>query len=427
MHIVVVGMNHHTAMVELREHLAVDEAKLRTLLSTDVPGAGPQPKERVILSTCNRFELYMLIDDIAQALPLFQRLCRTIAEDEDARCQLTDHLYVRQDEEAVRHLFRVAAGLDSMVLGESQILGQVNQAYALAHAAGATGPILSRLFQQATRVGKRARTETDINRASASVGSAAVRLLQEQYPDLSQRRVLVVGAGQMGHTVARYLASQGIHDVAIVNRALPKAAEIARETGGKAYPWRSLLPLLTWADVAIFATSAATHLLSPYQVRSLVARNGDRPLTLVDIGVPRNVHPDVADLPHVQLFDMDDLHDIIEAGMHIRRQAVPQVEMIIAGAVNAFGKWQRARRVARTISALYEQAESIRQDALRQTLRHHADGTLTPEVLDMVTRSLMDKLLQTPAQRLQKLAIDGQARPFELALQEMFDLPRLEE
>ena len=424
MHVVVVGMNHQTAPVALRERLAVDEVQLRAFLA-DLPKRQPPMAETVILSTCNRFEAYLLLDDTANALSAFRQLSRIVAK--STVVDWTDHLYVRSNEEAVRHLFRVAAGLDSMILGEPQILGQVNQAYALAHEAGAAGPILSRLFQRATRVGKRVRTETAISRASSSVGSAAVRLLQQEFPDLPQRRALVVGAGQMGLTVARYLASQGVHDIAIVNRTLDRAEHVAAEVKGSAYAWQALLPLLTWADVAIFATGAMTHLLSAYQMRLSVSRSKSRPLTLVDIGVPRNVHPDVANVPHVRLFDIDDLHDIIEAGMDVRRQAVPQVEAIIAGAVDAFGKWQRSRDVARTISALYEQAELIRQNALRQTLRHHADGKLTPEVLDMVTRSLMDKLLQTPAQRLQELAIEGQAHPFELALQEMFNLPHLEE
>ncbi len=417
MHVAVVGMNHRTAPVELRERLAVPEEQLVALLPVHMSGNGSHPDECVILSTCNRFEYYTVVSTPEEALTRFMELSHTLGafEEVDVRA----HLYHYVDGEAVRHLFRVASGLDSMVLGEPQILGQVAHAYELAHNAGAVGPVLSRLFQQAIHVGKRARAETAIGRAHASVGSAAVQLLREHVSDLGQARALVVGAGKMARTAARYLRATGVARLTIVNRTHSRALALAEDVDAEVLRWEALSNALARADVVIVATGAPSYLVLPEHVPS---REATHPLAIVDIGVPRNVHPAVADLPGVRVFDIDDLKGIVDDGLALRRSAVPQVEAIIARAVDGYMRWLQARAVAPTISALYERAEAIRRQTLERTLRRFSNGDITPEVLEEVTRILVDKLLQVPARNLQVLAREGDADGYDQAIKRLFEL-----
>ncbi len=416
MHIVVIGMNHRTAPVELRERLAVLAEELAVRLPVRDSHTGIHQAECVILSTCNRFEYYTVASCPEAALDGFLETLQTLENfEEDVR----PHLYQYADAKAVRHLFRVASGLDSMVLGEPQILGQVARAYEDARAAGLVGPVLSRLFQQAIRVGKRARAETGIGRAHASVGSAAVHLLRQQVPNFQQARALIVGAGKMARTAARYLQSSGVAHIAIVNRTYARAQAIAEEVGGVAYPWEDLENALAWADMAIVATGSPTYVIFSHH---LEARDANTALVIVDIGVPRNVHPAVGDIANVRVFDIDDLRDIVDEGLSVRRQAIPQVESIIERAVHGYMQWLQARAVAPTISALYARAEIIRRQTLERTMRRFSNEDIYQEVLDEVTRILVEKLLQVPARNLQVLAREGRANGYDLALKELFEL-----
>ncbi len=419
MRVVVIGMNHKTAPVELRERLAVDASHVRALLSAREDDAEPAPEEQVILSTCNRVEVYMALPDTVDPWAVFTRLAYKI--DTLADVNLTAHTYIYENGEAARHLFRVASGLDSMILGESQILGQVAHAYEVAQDAGAVGPLLSRLFQMAVHVGKRARTETDISRAHVSVGSAAVHLAQAHHPHLHEARVAVLGAGQMGRLVARYLHAQGVKDIRVVNRTLARAQALAGEVGGRAYGWDQLPRVLSDVDVLFVTTAAREPLITQEQVmRARRARSSS--LLIVDISVPRNVAADVDTLPGVQVFDIDALKGIVAGGMDARRRAVPQVERIIEDAVKEYVRWLRARSVAPTISALYRQAESLRQQVLHRALRRYSDRPLDADVMDEVTRILVEKLVQIPARNLQAMARNGGVNGYDKVLRELFEL-----
>jgi len=309
-----------------------------------------------------------------------------------------------------------------MVLGESQILGQVGEAYDVARGVGATGPFLSRLFQMAVHVGKRARSETPIGRAHVSVASAAVHLLLETVSHMPQRRVLVVGAGQMGRLVARYFHSQGVRTLAVINRTFQRALDVAREVDGRAYPWGLLLPLLTWADIVVVTTGAVLPVISAEHVGMTVPFRNERPLILVDISVPRNVDLTVREIDGVQLFDIDDLKDVMAAGMNVRRQAVPMVEKLVDGVVVEYIRWQQARSVAPTISALYEHAEAVRRQVLERTLRRYHDTPVDEDVVEEVTRILVDKLLQIPARNLHLLAREGRVDGYDDALRRLFEI-----
>lgn len=417
MSIVVIGMNHRTAPLRLREQLALHAADLTSALcARHQPETMPRA-ECVVLSTCNRFEYYMVVSCPEKALDAFVQAVQD--REPLAEVDIRPHLYCYADARAARHLFRVASGLDSMVLGEPQILGQVARAYEDAQAAGLVGPLLSRLFQKAIRVGKRARAETDIGRAHASVGSAAVHLLRREVPDFSRARALVVGAGKMARIAARYLRSGGVARLAIVNRTRSRAEAVAAEVGATVYPWEDLKRALDASNVVIVATGAPTYVILPEHVEN---RAVGLDLVVVDIAVPRNVHPGVGSVPGVRVFDIDDLEGIVDEGIALRRRAIPQVERIIENAVEEYMQWLQARAVTPTISALYEKAERIRRQTLNQTLRRVSDEDPAPQVLEEVTRILVEKLLQVPARNLHLLAREGRANGYDQALKELFEL-----
>ncbi len=420
MHIVAVGMNHRTAPVALRERLAVPEDALAAVLRRLAASGDRSPAESAVLSTCNRFEVYAVVNQVEEAVAAFNRITREVAA--FSLQDVQEHVYTHVDEAAVRHLCRVAAGLDSMVLGESQILGQVADAYELAQTARTAGPLLSRLFQQAVHVGKRVRRETAIGQAPASVGSAAVHLLRREVRALPQRRVLVVGAGTMARTAARYLRDVGVTRLAVVNRTAARAARLAADVGGRAYSWDLLSIALGWADVVVVATAAPTYVLDEETARKAWEARVDRPVVIVDIGVPRNVHPRVGDLAFVRLFDIDDLKHIVDEGLAVRRQAIPQAEALVDAAVTEFMRWWRARAVAPTLAALHARAEAVRQDVIRRTLRRLPPDATPEEVADTVSRYLVEKLLQVPARNLRSLALNGEADVFESALVRLFEL-----
>ncbi len=420
MRVVVIGMNYKTAPLALRERLALSDSRIRDLLSKKVPEPGPQPAERVLLSTCNRVEVYMALPENVNPWSVFTRHVHSL--DTLADVDLAAHTYTYEKGDTARHLFRVASGLDSMILGESQILGQVAHAYQLAQEVGSVGPYLSRLFQMAVHVGKRARSETDISRAHVSVGSAAVHLARAHVPDLTQARVLVMGAGQMGRLVARYLHALGVRDIRLVNRTFARAQVLAQEVAGRAFPWEALDRLLGEVDVVFVTTGAAEPVLTRDQVARARTNARHARLLVVDIGVPRNVAADVNTLAHVEVFHIDALQDIVAEGVDVRRRAVPQVERIIENAVAEYVRWLDARAVAPTISALYRRAEDLRQRVLHRTLRRYADRPIDPEVVDEVTRILVEKLLQIPARNLQAMARNGGVQGYDGVLRELFEL-----
>jgi glutamyl-tRNA reductase len=382
----VVGVSHQTTPVELRVRITFGESELPDALKTLGHG--------VILSTCNRTEVYSTDDwhSIDQAIGPF--LSSRLNEGSDA---LAPHLYVLHGESAVRHLFAVASGLDSLVLGESQILGQVRHAIDIAQATGTAGPVLVRAFGEALRVGRRARTETFIGRHAVSVSYAAVQLARQIFGQLAGCRVLVVGAGEMGELTTRTLVSQGVGSLAVVNRSLAHAETLAARFGGRAMSFDNLVPALRESDIVISSTDAPGYVISRSAAAEAIAERSDRPLFLIDIAVPRDVDPDVRSLPNVHLYNIDDLRALCDYNRQARQGELQQVQSIINEETARFASWWRIRAAVPTIRALRDRAEQIRQAELTEALAglRHLDEN-DRQIVDALTRAIVNKLLHQP-------------------------------
>lgn len=392
----VVGLSYRSAPVELREKVAVGETELPAVLGAIGHG--------VLLSTCNRTELYFASGpeiptgrsiDTSAATRFFGGRARSSV------ASLAPYLYALHDFAAISHLYAVAASLDSLVLGEPQILGQVRRALLAAQEAGTAGPVLARAFHEALRVGRRARNETFIGRHAVSVSYAAVELARQVFGRLAGCRALVVGAGEMGALTARTLIDQGVGVVAVANRTLAHAEDLTTRIGGRAMGLDDLVPALVEADIVISSTDAPTFVIQRTAVAAALAERGGRPLFLIDIAVPRDVDPGVRALPGVHLFDMDDLHTLCETNREVRREEVSRVEAIIDEESARFVDWWHTRQAVPTVVALRERAEEIRREELAEALaalRHLGDAER--QTIEALSRAIVNKLLHTPTVRL---------------------------
>ena len=435
MQILCLGLSHHTAPIELREQLNYAPADLQAALTNFRDGHAAHTHgfgELAILSTCNRLEVYAVLPDdppgnTANDHPeqvSFARLHDFIVETRGlAAATFEPHWYRHVGLQAVEHLCRVAAGLDSMVLGEPQVLGQVAEAHETARAHSATGPVLAALFRAAVRAGKRARTETAISRNATSISSVAVRLTQQLVGALDQVEVLVVGAGEMGQLAVRALHARGVQSIAVANRTGRRAAELAAQWGGQAYSLEQLPEAIRAVDIVITSTDATNTIITPALVQKVIERQDGRALIFIDIAVPRNVDPAVGKLPGVQLYDMDDLQIELEGSLTERQAEIPLVENIIAAETSAFEVWLKEREALPVIRALRRKAEAIRRQELERTLRHIPDiDPATREHIQHLSKSLVNKLLHIPTTRLRSEAGNGRADQFTAALRELFDL-----
>lgn len=334
MEIFCLGLSHHTAGVALRERFAVAEERRAAILSELRERA--RLREAVLLSTCNRVEVYALATDAGEA-------ARTCADFLQQHAGAEAAFYRREHEETARHLFRVVCGMDSMVVGETEVLGQVKDAYTEALECGLTGSALNRLFQQAFRVAKEVRSTTAITRGSVSVGAVAVELAGKIFGDLASCRALLLGAGETGERVARSLHSRGVRSLIISNRTYERAAELAASLGGMALHfdhWKKVLPEV---DIVIASTAARGHLITRRELEIFIAERGDRPLFLIDLAVPRDLDPEINSIPGVFLHDLDSLQAMARQGMELREQEIARGEEMIAGEVQAFFDWLRQR------------------------------------------------------------------------------------
>jgi glutamyl-tRNA reductase len=339
------------------------------------------------------------------------------------RTLLVDHLYVHAGEDVARHLCRVAAGLDSLVLGEAEILGQVGASFAEAREAAAAGPVLTLLFRTAIAAGRRARVETAIGANPATASSMALALAEGALGDLSERRALVVGAGGIGQQTFKAASGRGVGEIAVANRTRDRAVEVARELGGAAYGLDELEDALAWADVAITATSSDAPIVSAETLRAAMARRPDAPLVLVDLAVPADVEREAADVPGVRLFDVDDLRAGLDDTVAARLAEVPKVEALIEDEVGAFGRRYRELDVEPLVAEIRCRAEAIREEELRRTLRHL--GAVDPVIEAHVTRlshALVNKLLHEPTAQLRERADQGDADELAAVVRDLFGL-----
>jgi glutamyl-tRNA reductase len=395
--IVLVGLSHHTAPVEVREQVAFANGRLEPALRGLVSQPGVQ--EGVIVSTCNRVEVVACGDPdaVAAELPAFIARCHGL----DAG-MLEGQLYTHRDREAVRHLFRVAASLDSMVVGEPQILGQLKEQYALAAALGASGRVLHRCFHKSFSVAKRIRSETGIAEKAVSVGSAAVELACDIFDRFDDKTALLIGAGTMGEVTARQLLAKGVGTLMVANRTFERATDVARELGGVAVPFERLGRMLPMADLVV-AAAGGDFVIRSAQVEEAMRERRGRPILLVDLAVPRSVEPAVNELDGVYLFDVDDLDGVIAENRGARASEAQRAETIVEAEVDAFWGWLQGLDVVPTIVALRERVESIRQ---REVERHLAAlGTAEPrqrEAIERLTRAIVNKILHHPVTTLRR-------------------------
>ena len=401
MSLYVLGINHQTAPVALRETVAFGPDTLRRALASLRAQDGVQ--EAVLLSTCNRTELYARSDNGPDAL------ANWLAGQQRAGDALHAYLYRHDQADAVRHLFRVATGLDSLVLGEPQILGQVKQAWNDARDAGSLGGPLDRAFQQAFATAKRARTETTIGRNPVSVASTAVRLAQESFARLDESDVLLIGAGETIELAARHLVAGKVRRLLIANRTLAHAQDLARRHGGFALPLEELDRHLAEADIVISATAARLPILQRAQVEQALRLRKHRPMLLLDLAVPRDVAEDVASLRDVFLYTVDDLERAIEDNRAARRNAAEQAEAIIEVHASRFISALGQGDAAAPLRRLREHGQSVQAQALAKARAQLAAGRDPAEVLDLLAHTLTNKLLHAPSAALREDAALGDA------------------
>lgn len=399
--IVVVGVSHRTSTLALREALAFPRETLPQALARVREEAGAE--EAMILSTCNRVEVYA--GGLADPAPVAAFLASHHGR---APGELEPHTYRLASEDAVRHAFRVAASLDSMVVGEAQILGQVKEAYELAEAAGTLGSALATLRHRTFAAAKRARSETGIGRNAVSVSSIAVELALKIFRDLEGRAVLLVGAGKMSALAARQLVAAGATATVLGGRTFDKADQLARALGGRAAPFEHLRDELSRADIVISGTGAPGTVISRADVAVARQARGGRPLFLVDIAVPRDVDADVREVPGVFLYDLDDIKAVSEANLRERRKEAVQAEQVVEHEVREYLDWLRSREVAPLLAELRRRGEEIRRGEIEKARRRL--GTLTAEqeqALEAATAAIVNKLLHTPTVQLKQAARDG--------------------
>lgn len=421
-HILCLGLNHTTSSVALRERLAYDSHSLQATLAR--LGCGDDPawddlKELAILSTCNRVELYTVA-----TRSIFDTLEAFLSETQNCpRSEFSNSLYRLIDEDAIQHLLDVAAGLDSMVIGEPQILGQVTEAYAAARRQGTAGKILSRLFLTAIHAGKRARTETTINHNAASIASVAISLISEIVPDLTTAKVMILGAGEMAELAVESLRKRGVKSVLVVNRTLRRAQELAGRWAGQAAALETLFEHLPETDIVISSTGAPHTVIRTAMVEEAMKRRPNHPLVFMDIAVPRDIDVEVKNIPGVYLHDIDSLSTHLESNLAQREAEVPKVRAIIDEERTTFEEYLATLDVIPIIVGMRNHADSIRQTEMQKAIRRMPD--LTPEMelqIDALTKSIVNKLLHNPTVQLKKEANGFDAEDYAIIARSLFGL-----
>ncbi len=408
MRFLLAGLNHRNAPVELREQVAIANGELPAALAALQAELGV--REALILSTCNRVELLVVYGDQAPDLGSF--LARRFPVNE---ADLRAHLYQFRDGEAVRHLFRVAASLDSMLVGEPQILGQVKEAFRAAQAAGTAGRELDRLLQAAFVAAKRVRAETGIAASSVSIASVAVELALKIFGSLSDKRVLLVGAGKMGELAARHLLARGAGSIAVSNRTEARAERLAHSFGGRVLPFARLLDEADGADIVITSTGSHEPVFRREDGQRLMQRRRGRPMFFIDIAVPRDVDPEMNRVDGVICYDIDDLQSVAVANLADRRRETARAELIVDAELAQFARRAQRLNAAPAVVALRGNMEAMRQAELRRASGRL--GSLTPaqrETVEAITRGLANKFLHAPTQALRAAAEDGDAERLAL-------------
>ncbi|MDH5637538.1 MAG: glutamyl-tRNA reductase [Nitrospinota bacterium] len=422
MNLIVFGINHKTAPVEVREKLAISEKALEEnlrLLEERAPGL----REKVVLSTCNRTEIYARVSDVTGGVDELKRfLCGYHEVD---RAALDRAAYVLVLEDAVEHLFKVASSLDSMIVGEPQILGQVKGAYRAAKDYSATGAIMNRLFEQSFNVAKRIRTETGIAENAVSVSFAAVELAKKIFGDLEGKTALLIGAGEMIELAVKHLMAQGVETVLVANRTYDRAKELAVQFNGEAVKFDHLHEELKRCDIVISSTGAPHFVVRRDLAENVIGQRQNRPMFFIDIAVPRDIEPSVNEIDNCYLYNIDDLHQVVEANMVERAREAQRAEEIVKGEVEQFFVWLDRLEMAPTIIALRQNVEAIRKAEVEKTLnRLGALSAEDRESIDRMTQSMINKIIHHPIANLKRKAETEEGHNYLKAVRYLFGLDK---
>lgn len=389
MHIIVFGLNHNTAPVEIRERFYISEDRMGEFLKQlRSEGLG----EIVVLSTCNRTEVYIASEDAASALDKLKNAITSILQ---IKSELIErYTYMMEDEEAYRHIFQVASGLDSMVIGEPQILGQVKDAYRAATFMGTTGFYLNRLFHRTFYVAKKVRTETKIGYNPVSISSMAVELSRRIFGDLKNKKILVIGAGEMCEIAIKYFKKDGLKDIYVTNRTFEKAEKLSRDIAGIPYPFHEIPELLTRVDMILTSTGSETYIIKKEDIYGVMKKRKNKPIFFIDIAVPRDIDPAINDMENVYVYNIDDLKELSHKYLENRLKESEHASIIIDEEVEKFSQWLKQLEVHPIITHIIEQAEDIRCKEVDKVLNKmkNIDEEVAKNI-DMLTRSIVNKLI----------------------------------
>ena len=415
MQLALVGLSHKTAPVEIRERLAFSNDALRSALTSLVDRR--RVNEAMILSTCNRVEVVAESPD--------DRLIRDFICEfhQISHDSVSTHLYSYRNVEAIRHVFRVTASLDSMVIGEPQILGQVKEAFRIAMDAGTVGMHLSALMNRAFAVAKKVRSETGISQSAVSVSYAAVELARKIFGDLSGKTVMIIGASKMGELAAKHLRRAGASSVLVTNRTFERAVELAKVFEGAAVPFEHFTDHMAGADIVITSTGAPHFIIGKNLAEQVIHRRKNKPIFFIDIAVPRDIDPAVNEIDNAFLYDIDDLQQVIDANLKERLKEAMRAEQIVDDEVEAFCLKMQTRDVVPTIVQLRESLEKVRRDEIERNRRHLKD--LSPEqqaAVDQITKSIVNKILHPPIEQLKQMAHDPQGADLAELIRKIFNV-----
>ena len=417
--LILVGVNHKTTPVEIREKLAFTKGKIEE--SVDRLFNFPDIIEHTILSTCNRVEIYARANCQDSAIKAIKQFICDFHE--VSPVELEDHFYSYRNEEAVEHLFRVSSSLDSMILGEAQILGQVKDAYSLAKDLRSTGLVLNQLFEKAFSIAKKVREETGIAERSVSISSAAVELAQKIFDDLENRTVMLVGTGEMAELAAKHLISYGVKTVYVTSRTYDRAANLARTLNGSALDFEAFKNELHRADIVITSTSASNFIIKKEMVEKAIHKRKNKPIFFIDIAVPRDIEPDINDLENIYLYDIDDLHVVVSANMKEREKEADNAMNFISQEVTKFNNWVGTLDAVPTIVEIRKKAENIRMQEIEKTLKkisHLSEDD--KKLLRQMSSSMVNKILHKPTIKLKQKTQSEDGHVYLKAIRHLFHL-----
>jgi len=417
--LVLVGVNHKTTPVEIREKLAFNQAKLEASLEELV--SSPEIIENIILSTCNRVEIYARVENTDRGIQLLQDfICDYHSI---SRGNLDQYFYSFCDNQAVEHLFRVSSSLDSMVLGEAQILGQVKDAYSTARSFSSTGMVLNQLFEKAFNVAKKVREETGISERGVSISSAAVELAKKIFEDLENHSVMLVGTGEMAELAAKHLISYGVKTVYVASRTYERAAALAQTLNGCALDFEAFKEEMHKADIIITSTAAPTFIIEKEMMEKAIQKRKNKPIFLIDIAVPRDIAPEVNELENVYLYDIDDLQNVVNANMEERQKEAENAMDIIKHEVTKFNNWFSTLDAVPTIVEMRNRAEGMRKIEVEKNLKNMDHlSTNDKESIHLLTQSIVNKILHKPTINLKKKTQSQDGHIYLKAIRHLFHL-----